>query len=353
VTSAVAFVPTIPRVYGLLLSAGLVITLGLVEAHTPSELSFGGLYFLPVALAAWSGGISWGIVAALGTAADWFVADLAISHSVDRLGLRVWTAVNHFAAYSFLAWMVDRLRRTDQELSAANASLQEQTLTDPLTGLRNRRYLDFRIKEDVALVLRSHRHSEDPARARPPLDLIFLVVDVDHFKNVNDIYGHHIGDALLQQMAAVLLSATRDTDTILRWGGEEFLVVARNTNRNEAAAMAERIRSAVEQHTFEVGTGVPIRKTCSLGFSVFPFAASAPEACAWEQVVDLVDHCMYAAKRAGRNAWVGIGPAADFSASELPEHLATEAPRLLRGGRLLVQSSLPPGQRLEWASGDR
>jgi diguanylate cyclase (GGDEF)-like protein len=272
---------------------------------------------------------------------------------VDRLGLRIWTASNHFAAYSFLAWMVDRLRSTGRELDSANASLQEQTLTDPLTGLRNRRYLDFRIKEDVAVVLRSHRPSDDPARARPPVDMIFLVVDVDHFKDVNDLYGHHIGDALLQQMAAVLLSAVRDTDTILRWGGEEFLVVARNTSRNEAAVIAERIRLAVERHTFEVGAGVPIRKTCSLGFSVFPFTANAPEACSWEQVVDLVDHCMYAAKRAGRNAWVGMGPAADFSASEAPAHLAAEVPRLLREGRLLVQSSLPAGQPLEWASGDR
>lgn len=345
--------PALPKFSALMLSALLVIGLGALEAQTPTQLSFGGLYFLPVALAAWAGGLGWGIVGALGTAIDWFVADVTNSQSMEHLGLRIWTGCNHFIAYSFLAWMVDRLRRTGHELSEANASLQQQSLTDPLTGLRNRRYLDLCMAEEVAKVMRSHRDLTLGNVAEAPLnaDVIFLLLDVDHFKSVNDLYGHHKGDRLLQDMARVLRSVTRDTDTVLRWGGEEFLIVARNATRHDAAALAERIRAGVEAHDFDIGTGAPIKKTCSLGYSVFPFLESAPEACDWEQVVDLVDHCLYAAKRGARNAWVGIGPAADFAAAELPAHLAPEVPRLLANGRLVVETSLPAGQPIEWQAG--
>ncbi len=104
----------------------------------------------------------------------------------------------------------------------------------------------------------------------------------------------------------------------------------------------------LETFDFDIGTGVPLKRTCSVGFAFYPFIVDPPDACSWEQVVDLADHCLYAAKRGGRNAWVGIGPAEDFTVEELPKHLPSEVPRLVQESRLNIQTSLPPGQKLEW-----
>ncbi len=111
-----------------------------------------------------------------------------------------------------------------QELQVANEALRNQSLTDPLTGLRNRRFLGVCMPDDVAMVNRSHRNITMGKGDRNSLniDLVFLMVDVDHFKTVNDQYGHHAGDEVLQQLATILRDATRDSDTVVRWGGEEF-----------------------------------------------------------------------------------------------------------------------------------
>jgi diguanylate cyclase (GGDEF)-like protein len=258
-------------------------------------------------------------------------------------------------------WRLEALRRHNRlledmvaarthELQDANEALRNQSLTDPLTGLRNRRYLGVCLPEDLAQVTRTYRNKNLGLQKRLDvnIDLIFLMVDMDHFKTVNDLHGHHAGDLVLQQLAVILRASTRDTDTIVRWGGEEFLIVARNASHADSIVMAERIRSGVEKHAFDIGTGEPLKRTCSLGFSFYPFLPDPPEACSWEQVVDLADHCLYAAKRGGRNAWVGISPAPDFREDEIPKHLASEVPRLLREGRLSVQTSLPAAQELEW-----
>jgi diguanylate cyclase (GGDEF)-like protein len=244
----------------------------------------------------------------------------------------------------------DMVAARTRELKDANEALRNQSLTDPLTGLRNRRYLGVCMPEDTAQVVRTHRNNNlgQQDRLGVNIDLVFLMVDVDHFKSVNDLFGHHAGDLVLQQLADILRGATRDTDTVVRWGGEEFLIVARNASRSDSTVLAERIRSGVETCDFDIGTGVPLKRTCSVGFSFYPFLTNPPEACSWEQVVDLADHCLYAAKRGGRNAWVGISPAMDFLQEELPKHLPSEVPRLLADGRLAVQTSLPPGQKLEW-----
>jgi len=123
--------------------------------------------------------------------------------------------------------LADSLTR---ELETANLSLQEQSLTDPLTGLRNRRYLTATIPKDLAHINRHHRRTDEQASREPldleVIDLLFLMVDIDHFKWVNDTLGHAAGDTVLQQLGEVLRSATRGSDTVLRGGGEEFLVVA-------------------------------------------------------------------------------------------------------------------------------
>lgn len=237
-----------------------------------------------------------------------------------------------------------------RELQAANEALRTQSLTDPLTGLRNRRFLGVCMPEDVAQVNRTHRNISLGKGERNALniDLVFLMVDVDHFKAVNDQYGHHAGDEVLQQLAEILRSATRDSDTVVRWGGEEFLVVARNACRKDCSVLAERIRSLVEAHAFRLEDGQVLRRTCSVGFAFYPLVETPPDHVPWEQVVDVADHALYAAKRGGRNAWVGIFPRLDLCATEIPRSPGRDLPTLIEARKLEVVTSLPPDTRLDW-----
>ncbi|MDE3246312.1 MAG: diguanylate cyclase, partial [Acidobacteriota bacterium] len=235
-------------------------------------------------------------------------------------------------------------------LEAANEALRNQSLTDPLTGLRNRRFLGECMPEDVAVVNRVFHEVKGPRKERLALniDLLFVMVDLDHFKLVNDEHGHGAGDLVLQQMGEIMKEATRDTDTVVRWGGEEFLVVARNVCRRDSTILVERIRSQVAQHEFSIGEGKSLRLTCSSGFALYPFIPEQPQAITWERVVDAADQCLYAAKKAGRNAWVGLFPGIEADAVQIMEAESLNIPGLISSGEIQVQSSLPPGTAFEW-----
>jgi len=203
----------------------------------------------------------------------------------------------------------DLVQSRTKDLAAANKTLQQFTVTDPLTGLRNRRFLDLTIEDDLAQVHRDYHTVRRGQQDRMPVnvDLLFLMVDIDHFKMVNDTYGHTAGDLVLQQFRDRLLEAVRDTDTVIRWGGEEFLIEARNADRSQAERLADRILRLVRDTPFSVGDGQFITKTCSLGFAAYPLVPElAPEAVTWQKVVEAADRCLYAAKRSGRDGWVGL-----------------------------------------------
>jgi predicted signal transduction protein with EAL and GGDEF domain len=98
----------------------------------------------------------------------------------------------------------------------------------------------------------------------------------------------------------------RESDYVIRWGGEEFLVLARATHRDEARVVAERMRRAVADRDFELPDGGRLSKTCSIGFACFPFLPEQPRLLSWSQVVELADQGLYIAKRSGRNAWAAL-----------------------------------------------
>ena len=189
-------------------------------------------------------------------------------------------------------------------LSVANARLEELSLTDPLTGLRNRRFLESFIESDTALTLR--RYAESGTEYPPDADLLFVLVDIDRFKEVNDLHGHHAGDRVLVQMRERLLEVFRESDYVVRGGGEEFLMVARGGRRDEAAELAARVRKAVASRPFALGGGETARLSVSAGVAAFPFVQSAPGALTWSQTIDLADRALYAAKQSGRNASIAI-----------------------------------------------
>lgn len=177
-----------------------------------------------------------------------------------------------------------RLRRLQAELREKNATLARLSTTDPVTGMRNRRY----VAEFLTLeVLRATRY-------RTPLSV--MLVDVDHFKRVNDVHGHRIGDAVLQVVADTLRGALRATDLAGRYGGEEFLVVLPQTGLAGAGMLAERVRGAIEATAIEVGASTPLSVTVSIG--VAELGESARNA---EQLVERADTALYAAKNGGRN----------------------------------------------------
>jgi diguanylate cyclase (GGDEF)-like protein len=158
-------------------------------------------------------------------------------------------------------------------------------------------------------VAQTARTYEDHRRGKvelPPFpDLVFFMVDIDHFKRVNDTFGHPAGDELLRQFAQRLQHALREMDTVVRWGGEEFFIVARSIHRDQGMMLAERILEAARAKPFLLGTQSH-RATCSVGFAPFPLDVDHPHDTPWERVVAFADRCLYAAKDSGRDGCVGL-----------------------------------------------
>lgn len=177
----------------------------------------------------------------------------------------------------------------------------------------------------MAASLRRHRDALAGGEAARDADLVFFLVDIDGFKTVNDAYGHAAGDLVLAETSRRLEAACRQSDVVARWGGEEFLVLARFTERTQAAAQAERLRRTVEEGRFTLEDGRALTITCSIGFAAFPFARGEPAALGWEQVVAVADHALFAAKRLGRNAWVGLGLTGEVMPAGKPSPEALDA----------------------------
>ncbi len=128
-----------------------------------------------------------------------------------------------------------------------------------------------------------------------------LLTDIDHFKKVNDTYGHPTGDAVLKRVAAILKASARKIDIVARYGGEEFALVLEGTDRAGARQLAERIREEVGAQTFESSKG-PFKATLSLGVAVYPDDGKAKQ-----EVIHCADQALYAAKHGGRNRTVCHG----------------------------------------------
>lgn len=239
-----------------------------------------------------------------------------------------------------------RLQVTQSELKQANKKLEQISLTDPLTGLKNRRFLIQNIDKDLAYVDRAYeealRNEDEPPRSQ---DIAFLLIDIDHFKLVNDTYGHSAGDRLLEQIALLLKRVLRESDYLVRWGGEEFLVVARYCSWTEAADLAKRLVDAVSAAHFDLGNGVSLQKTCSIGFSSYPIAGGAPASWGWEQIVDWADQALYLAKNSGRKSWVGLCTSSDFDQVDGQE--ITDLKTLVADGKFCCVSSVAPHD-LQW-----
>lgn len=173
------------------------------------------------------------------------------------------------------------------------AQLGSLSLTDALTGLYNRRFFDKRLREEVKLIIRDNHFS-----------LSLLILDVDHFKRVNDLYGHQAGDQVLKGLGTVIKRSLREEDVSCRIGGEEFAIIAIHTDIAGAKVLAEKIRKNVEQERelFTLSDGKQLSCTLSLGVSVLSGyqQEQAPDVFVEKMLME-ADALLYRSKAAGRN----------------------------------------------------
>ncbi len=175
-----------------------------------------------------------------------------------------------------------KLRAMTATLSQRSETFQHAALTDALTGMQNRRYFDDALRE----------YLEAFRKIRKPIGL--MVLDLDHFKQVNDTHGHDVGDIVLREVANCLRSLTRYHDVVARLGGEEFAIVVPNMSGDKLASFAERIRKAVSDLVID-NENVRLRVTASVGLAVWNGRESA------EELLRRADTRLYDAKRSGRN----------------------------------------------------
>jgi diguanylate cyclase (GGDEF)-like protein len=200
-------------------------------------------------------------------------------------------------------------------------ALRRESLTDPLTGLHNRRFLVTHLQHEVPKVLREY-HSHGPEASAAGDDLLLLLLDVDHFKAINDRHSHSVGDRVLTRIAAVLQEHIRESDLAVRWGGDEFLIVSRSFQRAGAADYAERLRAAVVAlGTTMAAEGGPAC-TVSIGYASFPFLPREAGALTWEQTLELADHALHLSKARTRNSYTGLRAVNGLTALALVQFLA-------------------------------
>ncbi|MGQ0800336.1 MAG: diguanylate cyclase domain-containing protein [Pseudomarimonas sp.] len=215
-------------------------------------------------------------------------------------------------------------------LSELNETIRLQSLRDSLTGLPNRRFLE----EHMAELARSQPISPESPAARG----LLLMIDIDHFKRINDTLGHLGGDRALIEVANALKTCLGPNDVVVRWGGEEFLWLAHGAGLEAAPALCKRVQAALRGQSYDhQGQGVPI--TVSMGFAPRPLWPIDGDD--WTLSLRVADDALYVAKSTGRNRWVGYVPGA--SPPQLPLEQGVLASALEARGHLV---------RMEQAAGE-
>jgi diguanylate cyclase (GGDEF)-like protein len=188
-----------------------------------------------------------------------------------------------------LLWTMVRIAENLLARETATEGLIHFAFTDHLTGLRTRGYFEQQLELEIK---RSERNQQP---------FVLLMLDIDHFKTLNDTYGHHVGDVVLKQVAHILTADMREVDTVARYGGEEFVIVLPETTEDEGHAVAQRIRRAVEQSDYahaRLPNAETKKLSISIGLSVFDPKAKAKTK---RDLVDSADSALYSAKSQGRN----------------------------------------------------
>jgi len=220
-----------------------------------------------------------------------------------RPALLGWLGLLFLASFGGMVEMRRRNRVTIALLE--RETLRHESLTDPLTGLHNRRFLTTYLQHEVPKSLREYK-VKGPSAGDSGGDLLFLLMDVDHFKRINDDHSHATGDRVLAGIAGALQEHIRDSDLAVRWVGDEFFIVSRSIGRSHAAHAAERLRAVVEAFGREMAAVKGPACTLSIGYAAFPFLPHDPAALTWEQTLEVADRAMILSKLNRRNSHTGL-----------------------------------------------
>ena len=255
----------------------------------------------------WRGSLSASVAFALGGATVWATGNFEWSPATDRpttifcmVGLLIYVlSIGDVAQIRIsqlrqlrqireenaqaLEQANEALRAQLDEINRLQEQLREQAHRDPLTGQYNRRYLDTTLQRELMRC----------AREESPISL--LMVDIDHFKTINDTHGHPVGDEVLRQMGLILATHARAHDVVCRYGGEEFLLMLPQLPLPQALQRAEQLRRAVQSHAF-LTAGGEIAVTLSVGVASYPDHGHTVD-----ELLRSADHALYQAKREGRN----------------------------------------------------
>lgn len=207
------------------------------------------------------------------------------------------------------------------ELQMKNNTLKEAVMKDPLTGLMNRRYM-FEVEErKIRRFIESRDrkvHLMDNRNLMEKSDLVYgvIMMDIDHFKRVNDLYGHDAGDMVLKGVAEIMQDSVRADDILIRWGGEEFLIVLKNIPIKKMFEVAKKIRKAIEKHPFVLKGGTTVWITVSMGVVFLPFFVGEPKLLTFENIITLADMALYNSKKSGRDMATFVVPGENVPATQ-------------------------------------
>ncbi len=226
----------------------------------------------------------------------------------------------------------EELARANASLRDANQSLAQENQTDALTGLPNRRWMLTHLGEWLQQAVAAH----SPAQC-----CVFLLFDLDHFKRMNERYGHAGGDKLLVQFSQLLARLVGEQGVVVRWGGEEFLLVLRCVDRTQARARADQLWRQALEHIHTAPDGKPMVLTSSVGYSLYPPLPSSPQAVPWTIALELADAAVYQVKQHARNAWAGLLVAPGADSAMLAGSIAGRIGTLLGSGVLAWDNIRP------------
>ncbi len=220
----------------------------------------------------------------------------------------VWDAPIFLVAVGMIVTLLEdqsnQQRALEAQLRSANLELRELSLNDALTKVHNRRYFYLNIERDVTKAIRAFSDAAGGSTAQTHY-MNFLIVDIDHFKAVNDTYGHAVGDEVLVEVATRLGSVLRRSDMLIRWGGEEFLIVSTHSDQSGIENLFRKLLDAVGSKPFKFDH-TSLHVTCSIGWAPFPWWRKSPSQVSCEEVLQLADKALYVAKESGRNMAVGF-----------------------------------------------
>ena len=266
----------------------------------------------------------------------WLITVIACSFLVILLYARMLQNKINRRLENQVAQRTRELEIKNQQLAQAYRDMETISMTDKLTGIHNRRFLEQHIDADLEQCNRVYLDWLNGKSTKPhQADLAVFICDMDNFKQVNDKYGHNAGDRVLKQFAERMAKVFRHSDYLVRWGGEEFVAVARFIERDDADTLAMRMQEIINTQPFVLNDTQSAFQTCSIGFACFPLLPGKKEQSNWQTLIALADACLYKVKTSGKNSWMGIKEVTEeaLCAEEISQNRLTN---LLNSGKLIA-----------------